>query len=235
MILQVCRRSLWPKGHFFGPTMKRKLMQTHYDLLRVPTDASPMGICHAYLDILEVYQDKSMAANAFFSESERKAILSRLEEAFLVLNNPESRSLYDRSLIEIGIMEEGKQYRSNSRQAISLHHVRRKRTPSQRIPMQPEVDKSVVSENKLIGDILRQDLLTGQDLKKIRTTLEIPLERIALQTKIPTGTLEAIEEDRFDRLPPVVYLKSFLKLYAQCLQLDTDCIVKGYLNHYKAV
>lgn len=213
--------------------MKRNQKQTHYDLFRVPTDASPLEICHAYLDILEVYQDQSMAASAFFSESERKTILSRLEEAYLVLSDPESRADYDRSLIEMGIMKEGKQYRGTSRQAISLHHVRRKRTLSQSLPRQPEVDKSVVSENALIQEILKQDLLTGQDLKKIRTTLGIPLEQIVLQTRVATGTLEAIEEDRFNRLPPLVYLKSFLKLYAQCLQLDTDTIIRGYMNHYK--
>jgi curved DNA-binding protein CbpA len=213
--------------------MKRNQKQSHYELLHVPVDASPLEICHAYLDIIEVYHDQSMAANAFFSESERKAILSRLEEAYLVLSNSESRSAYDRSLIETGIMREGKQYRGKSRQAVSLYHVRRKRTLSQRFPQQPEVDKSVVSDNAFIQDILKQDLLTGQDLKKIRITLGVPLERIVLQTRIATGTLEAIEEDQFNRLPPAVYLKSFLKLYAQCLQLDANTIIKGYMNHYK--
>jgi curved DNA-binding protein CbpA len=213
--------------------MKRNQKQTHYDILRVPMDASPLEICHAYLDIIEVYNDQSMAAYAFFSEYERKGILSRLEEAYIVLSNSESRSAYDCSLIETGIMKEGKQYKSKSRQVVSLYDVRRKRTLSQRLPQQPEVDKSVVSDNALIQDILKKELLTGQDLKKIRIMLEISLERIVLQTRIATGTLEAIEEDQFNRLPPTVYLKSFLKLYAQCLQLDTNTIVKGYMNHYK--
>jgi curved DNA-binding protein CbpA len=213
--------------------MKRKPNQTHYDLLRVPMDASLSEIRHAYLDVLEVYQDQSMAANAFFSESERKAILSRLEEAYLILSNTKSRSAYDRSLIEAGIMKEVKQSPDKSRQAISFYYARRKRPLSQWLPKHPGVDKSTVSENALIKDILKQDLLTGHDLKVIRMTLGIPLEQIVLQTRIATGTLEAIEEDEFSRLPPVVYLKSFLKLYAQCLQLDTNAIIKGYMKHYK--
>jgi len=196
-------------------------------------DASLSEIRHAYLDVLEVYQDQSMAANAFFSESERKAILSRLEEAYLILSNTKSRSAYDRSLIEAGIMKEVKQSPDKSRQAISFYYARRKRPLSQWLPKHPGVDKSTVSENALIKDILKQDLLTGHDLKVIRMTLGIPLEQIVLQTRIATGTLEAIEEDEFSRLPPVVYLKSFLKLYAQCLQLDTNAIIKGYMKHYK--
>ena len=196
-------------------------------------DAPLSEIRHAYLDVLEVYQDQSMAANAFFSESERKAILSRLEEAYLILSNTKSRSAYDRSLIEAGIMKEVKQSPDKSRQAISFYYARRKRPLSQWLPKHPGVDKSTVSENALIKDILKQDLLTGHDLKVIRMTLGIPLEQIVLQTRIATGTLEAIEEDEFSRLPPVVYLKSFLKLYAQCLQLDTNAIIKGYMKHYK--
>jgi DnaJ-class molecular chaperone len=214
--------------------MKKNQRQTHYDVLRVRIDASPPEIRHAYLDVFEVYQDQSMAAYSFFSDSERKAILSRLEEAYLVLINPESRSVYDCTLMEMGIMKEGKQYQGESRQPISLYNVRRKRTPYQWLPKQPGMDKSVVSENDLIQDILKQDHLTGQDLKRIRTALGIPLERIVLQTKITLGSLEAIEEDQFNRLPPVVYLKSFLKLYAQCLQIDANIIIKGYMKHYKA-
>ncbi len=212
--------------------MKKNQKQTHYEILRVPMDASPLDIRHAYLDVLEVYQDQSMAASSFFSDSERKSILSRLEEAYLVLINPESRSVYDRALIKTGIMKEENQYQDKSRRTIPQYHARRKRTLSQWLPMQQGVDKSVVSENALIQDILKQDLLTGQDLKKVRTTLGIPLERIVMQTRITLGTLEAIEEDQFNRLPPVVYLKSFLKLYAQCLQIDTNIIIRGYMNHY---
>ena len=213
--------------------MKKNQKQTHYDILHVRMDAPPLEIRQAYLDVFEVYQDQSMAAYSFFSVSERKAILSKLEEAYLALINPESRSVYDLTLIKMGIMKEGKQYREKSRQPSSIYNVRRKLTPYQWLPKQPGVDKSVVSENVIIQDILKQDLLTGQDLKKIRTTLGIPLKRIVLHTKITLGTLEAIEDDQFNRLPPVVYLKSFLRLYAQCLQVDANIVIKGYMKHYK--
>lgn len=212
--------------------MKENKKQTHYETLGVCVDASPVEIRHAYLDIMEVYQDQSMAASSFFSESERRSILSGLEEAYQILINHESRSVYDRTLITAGIIKEGYQYQDKSRQAVPPYRPRRKRIQYQWLPKQPGVDKSVVSENALIQDILKKDLLAGQDLKKIRTTLGISLERIVMQTRITLGTLEAIEEDQFNRLPPIVYLKSFLKLYAQCLQIDANIIIKGYMNHY---
>lgn len=215
----------------FGPVMKTSQRQTHYEILQVPMDAAPLEIRHAYLDVCELYQDKSMAAGAFFPDSERKAILSRLEEAYLVLINPESRSLYDRTLIETGIMKEGSQYQSKSRPVAPPYRPRSRRTYYQCLPKQPAVEKSVVTKNTRIQEILKKDLLTGRDLKAIRTELQIPLEAIVMQTRITLGTLEAIEEDQFNRLPPVVYLKSFLKLYAQCLQLDAQTVIRGYMNH----
>lgn len=213
--------------------MKKNQKPLHYDILRVAMDASPVEIRDAYQDILEVYQDQSMAALAFFSDSERKAILSRLDEAYHVLINPETRSLYDQTLIEMGIMKEGTQYRNKNRPALPPYHARRKRPPHQWVPRQPGVDKAAVSENTLVQEVMKQDQVTGQDLKKIRTTLGVSLEWIVMQTRITHGTLEAIEEDQFDRLPPLVYLKGFLKLYAQCLQLDANILIKGYMNHYK--
>lgn len=45
-------------------------------------------------------------------------------------------------------------------------------------------------------------------------SLGIPLAREGYQTKITIGVLEAIEEDRTERLPSEVCLKGFLRLYA---------------------
>jgi len=42
--------------------------------------------------------------------------------------------------------------------------------------------------------------------------------------------LRAIEEDNFDILPPMVYLKGFLKSYARYLQVDEHIIINGYIK-----
>ena len=174
-----------------------------------------------------------MAAYSFFPDSERKEILARLEEAYLTLINPESRSVYDRSLMEMGIMEEENRYHDHSKRVMPIYDIRRKKTHYQWLSKVPVVDKSRVSENPSIQDILQKDRLTGQDLKRIRTTLGLTLAQIFLQTRIAIGILEAIEDDRFDHLPPAVYLKSFLKLYAQCLTIDADTVVQAYMKHMK--
>ena len=88
--------------------------QNHYELLDLPPDASPLEIRRAYKNTLELYRDDSIVSYSFFSPEERKHIISCLEEAYLTLINPESRGQYDSRLIEIGILEEGKQHSYNT-------------------------------------------------------------------------------------------------------------------------
>jgi DnaJ-class molecular chaperone len=213
--------------------MKQYPKQNHYKTLDIPIGASPSEIHHAYKEAFELYQDNSMAANSFFSDSERKEILNRLEEAYLTLINPESRSFYDRSLMEMGIIQEESRYHDHAKRLMPVYDIKRKTTHYQWLSKVPVIDKSRVSENRSIQDILQKDRLTGEDLKRIRTTLGLTLAQIFLQTRIAIGILEAIEDDRFDRLPPAVYLKGFLKLYAQCLQIDANTVVQAYMKHMK--
>jgi cytoskeleton protein RodZ len=90
--------------------------------------------------------------------------------------------------------------------------------------------KERVSQNAIIQGILAQDILTGADLHKIRTELDIPLEEIADSTKVQIGMLRAIEEDNLKIFPPAVYLKGFLKSYARYLQIDESVVVNGFIK-----
>jgi len=73
-------------------------------------------------------------------------------------------------------------------------------------------------------------MLTGADLHKIRTELEIPLEEIADSIKVQIAMLRAIEEDNLALFPPAVYLKGFLKSYARYLQIDENAVVNGFIK-----
>lgn len=213
--------------------MKPHLKPTHYEILAVPMCASSFEINRAYQEAFELYRDDNMATYSFFSDDERKEILSRLEESYITLVNPESRSDYDHTLTEMGIIEEGEQYRDTSKRPISILNLQRQAAGYHRLPEYLMTGKPLVSENAFIQEILKRDCLTGQDLKSIRTALGVPLERIAQETKVMLGTLQAIEDDRLERLPPTFYLKSFLKMYAQCLQIDASIIIQGYIKHYE--
>ena len=79
--------------------------------------------------------------------------------------------------------------------------------------------------------MLKGEVISGKDLKSLRESLGIDLAEVHWATKISPTALEAIEKDDIANLPPTIYLKSFLKSYAEILQLDTKKTVEGYLKN----
>jgi transcriptional regulator with XRE-family HTH domain len=71
----------------------------------------------------------------------------------------------------------------------------------------------------------------GKFLKKERDTRNISLEEISKFTKIKERHLKAIEEDRYELLPPALYVKGYLNAYARYLALDPKNILLQYQNY----
>jgi cytoskeleton protein RodZ len=70
----------------------------------------------------------------------------------------------------------------------------------------------------------------GERLKLEREKRAITLEQISVSTKIGTRMLEALEQEKFDRLPGGIFNKGFVRAYARCLGLDEDQAVADYLE-----
>jgi cytoskeletal protein RodZ len=84
---------------------------------------------------------------------------------------------------------------------------------------------------KLTNEILSKDLISGSDLIQLREAVGVELSEIDVITKISSSVLKSIEEDQFENLPSDIYLKNFLKSYAEVLQIDSQKIVDGYLKN----
>ena len=73
----------------------------------------------------------------------------------------------------------------------------------------------------------------GAKFKKKREKLDIPLAQARNETKIRMTYLEAIEEGDFEEVEQEVYLKGFLKIYANYLGLDERKIMQEYKEYKK--
>ena len=65
----------------------------------------------------------------------------------------------------------------------------------------------------------------GSYLREERKKQGKTLEQIAKKTCISRTTLQAIEKDQTEQLPPASYLRGFLKLYAQELELSEEDVL----------
>jgi cytoskeletal protein RodZ len=75
----------------------------------------------------------------------------------------------------------------------------------------------------------------GKHLKTGRELQNLSIEEASKLTKIRGRFLKAIEEDRYELLPPGLYLRGFLAAYARCLGLDPNDVVLRYQKYLEGL
>jgi cytoskeletal protein RodZ len=70
----------------------------------------------------------------------------------------------------------------------------------------------------------------GAALRKQRESRGMSVPELSRITRIPLASLEAIEDDRFDELPGEVFVRGFLKAYAQAVALVPQDVLARYTS-----
>jgi len=201
----------------------------NYEILDIPINASEFEIRQAYKEALSIYDKDSLVTYSLFTDEERSNVLKKIEEAFYTLIDEKVRADYDMMLVKSGKIDASHLNKKDQRKPIPLFGTRTSIDESsffKRIKRKVE-DKEV---REISNQILSKDVLAGKDLKTLRESLGIELEEIFEVTRISISILQAIEENQTESLPSKIYLKNFLKLYAEILQVDSKRIVDGYLK-----
>jgi cytoskeleton protein RodZ len=74
----------------------------------------------------------------------------------------------------------------------------------------------------------------GSTLREARTRRELTLLDVQEATRIRLKHLAALEDERFDELPEEVYVKGFLRAYADYLGLDAELYVAEFNSRLEA-
>ena len=201
----------------------------YYEILKIPVNASFIEITRAYRDVLSIYDEDSFATYSLFPESERDNILKVIEKAFLTLIDENKRAAYDKMLVDSGQLDMSVVRKEQKKPTLLFrtNDVTNVDNLAERVRKKSK-EKEV---EKLTNEILSKDLISGSDLLELRKAVGVELSEIDVVTKISVTVLKSIEEDQFENLPSDIYLKNFLKSYAEVLQIDTQKIVDGYLEN----
>ena len=214
--------------------MKKYEELNYYETLEIPPSASPFEISQAYKDALSIYGEDSLITYSFFDDDERADILKKIEEAFLTLIDKRKRADYDRMLVRSGEADESILNKKERKKPISLfqtHHPKNKGLHLKKIR-----DKIAGKDIKqLSNDILGGDVISGTELRHLRESLDVDLQEVFEVTRINIPILKSIEENEFDKLPPIIYLKNFLKSYADIFQLNSTTVVDGYIENMSGI
>lgn len=85
---------------------------------------------------------------------------------------------------------------------------------------------------------MKSDNLTisfGRYLQAIRLEKKISLERVSAQTRIGLGNLLLIEQEDHERLPAAVFVKGFIRSYADAVGADGDEAIRRYESRLDVV
>ena len=82
--------------------------------------------------------------------------------------------------------------------------------------------------NKTDGDGADQTPSLGQVLKAGRTARGLTLEQMSTELRIEVRQLHALEEDQFERIGPPVFVKGYVRHYAQRVGLDYGDLLSLY-------
>jgi flagellar biosynthesis protein FlhG len=94
------------------------------------------------------------------------------------------------------------------------------------------VDKNAVEDIKTEESKSDPPCFSGNILKKIRNSMGVELCEIASHTKIGRQHLNNIENEKFEQLPAEVFLKGYLRTFAEHLSLDSEKVVNDYMTKY---
>ncbi|MBF0338517.1 MAG: helix-turn-helix domain-containing protein [Nitrospirae bacterium] len=62
--------------------------------------------------------------------------------------------------------------------------------------------------------------MIGEYLKGLRTQANVSLKEIAIKTRVRSEYLEALEEERFEKLSADIYIKGYIRAYLKALSVD---------------
>jgi len=212
--------------------MKRFEDLNYYEMLEIPANASPFEVSQAYKEALSIYHEDSLITYSFFDDHERDLILKRIEEAFLTLIDHKKRTNYNSMLVNEGKVD-SKTFTEDKKKPIPLFQSNKVKNKEL---LTKKIDKKIEKKDiRMMSDeLFSKEIISGIDLKKLRESLGIDLEEVFEITRINVTILKAIEENQFEKLPPLIYLKNFLKTYAEILKLDSNLIVDGYIKNMEA-
>jgi len=201
----------------------------YYEILKIPTNSPSFEIKRAYRDALSIYDEDSPVTYSLFSNEERDNILKTIKEAFLTLTDEHKRAAYDTIIADSEQVDLSITSMRNQKKPVPFYTGNMTNIDNFAERVRKKSGEKEVE--KLLNEILSKDSISGDDVKKLREAFEVEISEINAITRISVSVIKSMEENRIEDLPPDLYLKNFLKLYAETLQIDPQRIIDGYLKN----
>ena len=219
---------------------------TYYNILNVDSSATRMMIREAYLRLKHLYNNGGDGLYGIGgSQEDVTTALAEMEEAFAVLNDDQRRAEYDRKL---GLAPAARPVSGASWSGESpLAHeswtagngsndvVQTSRSTLKVIKTRASRSDDYAAQDLYKKFMNDADLGDGLTLVKFRELVGVTEAEMQERTKISLEYLRAMESNRFERLPQVVYVKGFMRSYLKYLNVpQADRVIAAYAARLEA-
>ena len=201
--------------------------QTHYEILEIPTDASPEEIERAYRMALATYGDDSMAVYSLLSQEDSRATRERADLAYEILSDPKARQRYDAGLggEDDSGWRDPEPFPDPLEQADLMPALIAEEPAHSKAQVLPSISGFEDVDEEGEGG-----MYDGARLRRARLLRGVEIDQIAEVTKVNPTYIHFIEDERFDDLPATVYVRGFVNAYARCLGLDAPGASLSYVE-----
>jgi len=193
---------------------KRPRPKNLYEILGVARTAADDEMRRAYKRQREIFREGSFPVVSAVSEAGLRDEQARIEEAYDTLLDHNKRRAYDLSTFPADV-------RTGDQQQRPVDDAR----AAELLMLQAELAREIHGETEFTGPLLR----------KAREAQGVELADIAQRTKISRMHLQAIEEERGDELPAMVYVQGFVQEVAKFLKLDPTQVTRTYMRRIREI
>jgi len=165
-------------------------------------------------------------------------VSERMETAFRVLGDGQTRERYDEDLAARGRGTEAPSHEAQRAHQTTAPLAERAspwpgESPSATPGTEGEENPVSSSDQRVDGILAETKQCDGSAIRRLREARGVMVDQINLSTNISLTNLRSIEEDNLDDLPAPVYLRGYLKQIAQFLGVDSDWVVPGYMARFE--
>jgi flagellar biosynthesis protein FlhG len=183
----------------------------YYTVLGIGRSSNDEEIRRAFKRQREVYATGGLATTSLLDDLELSSAQARVDEAHDTLLDPVRRRAYDLSMFP----EDDAPAQSST--------IARPALAAEQLMLQSELAREIGPDTEFTGTLLR----------KVRESQGIELTEISSRTKIQRSHLVALEEEVYDDLPAIVYVRGFVTELAKYLRLDPAQVQRTYLRRMR--
>lgn len=226
--------------------MKKIQALTYYEILGLDKGTTTIALGNRYKELKEFYKSSHYFMRGLMSEKELFIYNQLLDHIITVMKEPELRREYDMELTErLLSLKSSLPDTFDLQEVVRRYDKQLKNRVKKIVPQDVFGRKAVVNNSHITVDkemltsvvaTLKEIEIGGNEIRKIREATGMSAQVLSDRTRISRFILVSIEDEKFDVLPAITYVRGFLNSITKTLKLEKEFaekVLADYISRMK--